>query len=501
MVVAESILRVRSMYAAVMMIVLLTYAARRSPSLDGRRQALICLVTVIPWGLSVARQLLFPWTDAIPALEITKWLVVLIVPIGFFIAILGFRLFEVGTILRKGLIYGLSLGFVVASAWVVLVTLGRVAARMVGDRAATWGVAFLLVLGGIALRPVARGITAFVDRILFHEKRALREFEGGVIADLAQFANTGQVAQRLATRLRDALGCARVSVFLVDDSGGFYRPRAFVGAEGERPVAAVLTSDELATVSDHRDPFVRGDELAETGSLRRTLDALGARCVVPIDHGGKRIGFVTLSDHETGALDLDADDLERLASIAAAGSVMLENSRLIELATRDSLTGLPRRQVFEERLAEELRRLGRAGQPFAVAIADADRFKAINDTRGHLAGDRVLRAIAEALADEARSTDVVARWGGEEFAILLPNTDRTGAETLVERLRSRVEALAIESDGETLHVTVSLGVAIVETAARSIDAETIFQTADEALYRAKDDGRNRVEIARAESRA
>lgn len=493
MTAAESLLRVRSMYAAVMMIILLGSAARRSTSLDGRRQALICLVSVIPWGLSVARQLFFPWTDAIPALEITKWLVVLIVPVGFFVAILGFRLFEVGTILRKGLIYGVTLGFIAAAAWVALVTLGEVAGRIVGPRAATWGVALLLVLGGVALRPVAWRITALVDRTLFHEKKALREFEASVIADLAQFANTGQVAFRLASRLRDALGGARAALFLADDSGGFYRPRAFVGEEDDPAVDAVVTSDDLASIAERQTPFLRGEDVSESPALRQTLDAIGARCIIPIDHRGARIGFVTLGDLATGPLDLDRDDLQRLASIAAAASVMLENSRLIELATRDPLTGLPRRQVFEDRLAEELKRFDRAGQAFAVGIADADRFKAINDSRGHLAGDRVLRAIAQALADEARSTDVVARWGGEEFAILLPNTDLTGARSLVERLRQRVESLVIASDGEELRVTVSFGLAVIEGEARILDAEEIFRVADAALYRAKESGRNRVE--------
>ncbi|MCM2315383.1 MAG: GGDEF domain-containing protein, partial [Thermoanaerobaculia bacterium] len=463
-------------------------------SLDGRRQALICLVSVIPWGLSVARQLCFPWTDAIPALEITKWLVVLIVPIGFFVAILGFRLFEVGTILRKGLIYGATLGSVAATAWVALATLGEIAGRVVGSRTATWGVAFLLVLGGVALRPVAWRITALVDRTLFHEKNALREFEAGVIADLAQFANTGQVAFRLASRLRDALGSARTAIFLADDSGGFYRPRAFVGEEGDAAVDAVVTADELASVADRHAPFLRDEEIVESPALKQTLDAIGARCVIPIDHRGARIGFVTLGDLATGPLDLDRDDLQRLASIAAAASVMLENSRLIELATRDPLTGLPRRQVFEDRLAEELKRFDRAGQAFAVGIADADRFKAINDSRGHLAGDRVLRAIAEALSDEARSTDVVARWGGEEFAILLPNTDLSGAGSLVERLRQRVESLVVASAAEELRVTVSFGLAVIAGEARPLDAEEIFRIADEALYRAKEGGRNRVEI-------
>ncbi|MGK2858992.1 MAG: diguanylate cyclase [Thermoanaerobaculia bacterium] len=498
---AESLLRVRSMYAAVMMIVLLGSAARRSASLDGRRQALICLVSVIPWGLSVARQLFFPWSEAIPAFEVTKWLVVLIVPIGFFLAILGFRLFEVGTVLRKGLIYGLSLGVVVAAFWVALVSLGQVAGSVVGSRAATWGVALLLVLGGVALRPVAQRITALVDRTLFHEKKALREFETGVIADLAQFANTGQVAQRLASRLHDALGSERVAVFLADDSGDFYRPRAFVGVEGDPPIDAVLTAEQLATVPLRRAPLLRGDGAGESPALRRTLDALGARCLVPIEHRGERIGFLTLGDNATGPLDLDRDDLGRLASIATAASVMLENSRLTELAMRDPLTGLPRRQVFEERLTEELKRFSRSGQPFAVGIGDADRFKAINDTRGHLAGDRVLRAIATALADEARSSDVVARWGGEEFAILLPGTDLEGATSLVERLRQRVEALAIASDGDELRVTVSFGVAVIDGDACALGAEAVFKRADEALYRAKQGGRNRIEITSAGAQA
>jgi diguanylate cyclase (GGDEF)-like protein len=144
--------------------------------------------------------------------------------------------------------------------------------------------------------------------------------------------------------------------------------------------------------------------------------------------------------------------------------------------------------------ALEITRAFRARTPLAVAIADLDHFKAINDTHGHLAGDRVLRAVADLVKAQMRAYDVAGRFGGEEFAVLLPHTRASQARQIAERIREQISQLAIPLDGPAsaapLRITTSVGVAVTDQTNRSLDE--LLAAADHALYQAKGSGRNRV---------
>jgi len=165
---------------------------------------------------------------------------------------------------------------------------------------------------------------------------------------------------------------------------------------------------------------------------------------------------------------------------------------LQELATTDSLTGLANRRHFLDRLDNELARLRRIGdQPVAVLMLDLDHFKRVNDIYGHATGDAVLRHFAALLRDEARKIDIGGRVGGEEFAIILPGADPAAARVFAERLRHKVAITPFVRDGQSITVTVSIGIAAMNPTDASVDAA--LDRADEALYRAKQGGRNRVE--------
>jgi diguanylate cyclase (GGDEF)-like protein/PAS domain S-box-containing protein len=164
--------------------------------------------------------------------------------------------------------------------------------------------------------------------------------------------------------------------------------------------------------------------------------------------------------------------------------------RLRELATRDALTGLFNRRHFLELAELQLERSGRSGAPVSLCMFDADHFKAVNDEHGHSVGDEVLKAITRAAASATRTGDVLARIGGEEFALLLPDADAAHAARVAERVRAAVQDLAGESEQlERIHPTVSVGIA---TNMAGEDVEALMQRADAALYRAKQAGRNRV---------
>lgn len=165
------------------------------------------------------------------------------------------------------------------------------------------------------------------------------------------------------------------------------------------------------------------------------------------------------------------------------------------LSKTDPLTGITNRREFFDALERELARADRRRAPLAVAILDLDHFKAVNDRHGHHAGDAVLVAAAGTLAGELRRNDVLARWGGEEFVLLLPDTDADGARVVAERCRAKLQAGPVDFEGKAIEVTASFGVAARQTGAAAASGDALVRAADEALYRAKREGRNRVEVA------
>ncbi|HET8707437.1 MAG TPA: GGDEF domain-containing protein, partial [Pseudomonadales bacterium] len=153
------------------------------------------------------------------------------------------------------------------------------------------------------------------------------------------------------------------------------------------------------------------------------------------------------------------------------------------------LTQLYNRRHWESRFSEEFKRVKRYGGQLALIMFDLDHFKSINDTRGHLGGDEVLKSVAALIKRQVREYDIPGRYGGEEFGIVLPNTDDNGAAHLAERIRAAVQNEVIEWEGQTIPVTVSLGITGMSDALES-HSDMIAQ-ADEALYKSKKTGRNK----------
>jgi len=204
---------------------------------------------------------------------------------------------------------------------------------------------------------------------------------------------------------------------------------------------------------------------------------------------------------EAQALNLDAalqlleQSGHRLPDLREAGKALWLQAvinGLCELSSRDPLTGLANRRHFELMLAGEVDRVARAGEPALVLMIDIDHFKKVNDAHGHPAGDEVLKHVAHTLQDCIRPMDTVARFGGEEFAMILPNCPPSFAQAVAERIRIRIQSMTIPiSPGETVRVTVSLGGAFAPQWVRS-SALLWVERADQQLYRAKSEGRNRA---------
>jgi len=174
------------------------------------------------------------------------------------------------------------------------------------------------------------------------------------------------------------------------------------------------------------------------------------------------------------------------------------DEKLLHLATTDTLTGLANRRHFLAQVAQEAERIRRFGEPGALLMLDLDHFKDINDQHGHAAGDAVLKAFAQAVQASLRKTDSAGRMGGEEFAVLLPETAPEAARNFAERLRQTVAAMPIAFENKTLSVTVSIGVTSLDPA--DLAPEDALRRADQAMYKAKAGGRNRVELLLPEQR-
>jgi diguanylate cyclase (GGDEF)-like protein len=230
-----------------------------------------------------------------------------------------------------------------------------------------------------------------------------------------------------------------------------------------------------------------GGAFVESGDL----SGAGERLELPLTAGKAVFGTLLLVGES-----FDTEQRMTANSLASHAAIALENARLHRIVERqalvDGLTGIANRRHCEETLMTEIARADRLGTPLTLVLADLDDFKLVNDVHGHATGDDVLREFAEVLRHTVRDTDVAGRWGGEEFLLLLPGTDAEGGANLADRVRTALhERSFLGRDGSVVTVSCSFGVAQHQPGGNE---RALFAAADGALYRAKHDGKNRVEV-------
>jgi diguanylate cyclase (GGDEF)-like protein/PAS domain S-box-containing protein len=273
------------------------------------------------------------------------------------------------------------------------------------------------------------------------------------------------------------------------------RVLGFLPEELERvTLLALVHPDDRERLQRHLDALVRGEPVAAI--VVRMLHKSGRhvwlesmwRAVMGDDAKVIRLQASSRDVTERKEYERRLEDAQRKLQVQQERLVDA-NSRLETLASMDALTGVKNRRAFEERLQAEVARTHRSGQVLSLLLLDIDHFKQYNDSFGHPRGDEVLRSVAHLLSRAIRDTDFVARYGGEEFAVLLPDTDRDGAQAMGERLRVAIEAAVWEDRA----ITVSVGVACLSQGATT--GEQLVEHADRALYRSKQNGRNSVTFA------
>jgi diguanylate cyclase (GGDEF)-like protein len=222
--------------------------------------------------------------------------------------------------------------------------------------------------------------------------------------------------------------------------------------------------------------------------------------LVPLLRNKRLIGSLNLGSTDSGRFTaaLSTDFVEHMASIIAIClENVISNEMLQYMGLTDALTGVYNRRYIDRRLVEEVARARRQDYPISVMFIDVDHFKGVNDTVGHQAGDEVLREVAARIKMELRVSDPLARFGGEEFVVLLIDAGLASAAMVAERIRAGVAGKPFDlADGQGMHVSVSIGVSALGDEASELPIEAVAQQlvalADGALYQAKEAGRNRV---------
>jgi diguanylate cyclase (GGDEF)-like protein len=358
------------------------------------------------------------------------------------------------------------------------------AARHTGGLRAGLDVVAVLVVGAVAAM-----CSALNERRLRERGRELgRLVEFGHALDRAGSAE--EVLTNLVGHVYGRLGFVRVAAYL--DRPG--RPAVMAPPETPRAVALADLEPQAAGVEcgpDGREPRCLR-RLDHAHPLEPLLP--GAQNVVVMELTVDDVHLGTLAAEWGGQSErISVATVDALVQCVANAALALRNATLLSevqrLASHDALTGLANRRVFDDALEREADRHMRRGDPYALVLIDVDRFKQINDRYGHATGDVVLRDVAQALSDTCRGADLAVRYGGEEFAVLLPGCGVIGeALAAAERLRA-----AISSRAADLDVTVSAGVAVAPLHGR--DPASLVAAADAALYRAKHAGRDRSELA------
>jgi len=317
------------------------------------------------------------------------------------------------------------------------------------------------------------------------EKRRVQDAVGWFGVALA---STHDVTALLDVVLRSAMQVARAR-------GG----RLLVTDEVSGVLVEQLRAGETETAALLLDAETRAPEGVEGRALQELTPVIGDDPVeslaAPLVTEASVLGLLTLVTPDNGSFDEQA--ARAVGALAGQGAVAIENARLHRLiqkqARTDGLTSLANHREFQEQLAHEVERAQRFGVPVGLVLLDLDDFKAVNDSYGHLAGDNVLKAVSGALRGAIRDIDQASRYGGEEFAVILPHTTVEGATRLAERLRQAIaERVANAPDGRQIRITASFGVAgLPAHAATQVE---LIAIADAALYRAKQSGKNRVSV-------
>lgn len=332
------------------------------------------------------------------------------------------------------------------------------------------------------------------------EQRLLAEALRDVTVALTSTLEFDEVLDRIIENIHKVMPHGMTNIILIDDQG-IGRVVRYMGYENKELLGwvkqirfDVKNVSNMKWMIDNRKPMIIADTHQAEFWVRKDDHArsyLGA----PVQIQGRTFGFINQDHMEPNFYTPEmADRLQTFADLAA---IALENARLFkltqEMAVVDELTGMNNRRYFVQMATNEIKRSHRYGKVCSLVMFDLDHFKEINDQYGHAGGDKALKAAAQIISDCIREIDISSRYGGDEFCILLPETDQAGAMVITDRLAQSFRAYSLASEiGVDRRLTASFGIAILD--GHSVTLDDLLLRADQALYTAKQNGRDRFEV-------
>lgn len=486
---------------AVAVSLLLVSQALRATEPVGRQQAGLVLAGTLPWLLFVlAFSVLTRLGWELPGMDPVESVILLCYPLALFAAIYRYQLFDIELVVRRSLIYAGLTGSLILVFYAALGAGGFLFSQLVeGGERSVWVVSASTLLLGLLVSPLRRALQRLIERRLFPERQALRRRLVALAGELPALGRLPRMGQHLVERLTGIFSARSATLLIADPET---RRLSVLATTAER------MDDSLFLALD--DPAVELLRLAPRPLPPAQLAARSpafAQRVPGLDPDGLAVALVSqdrligvlLAGRTEGRRGYPAEEVDLFNLLAHHVATVFENARLFAAVTYEGLTGLLRREAILEQLDQELERAHRYGRPLTVAMADLDYFKRVNDRYGHLAGDSLLRRTAQVISGALRSTDSIGRYGGEEFLLVLPETDLPGAGEVAEKIRSLVQWMQVPlDDGSSLSATLSIGLASLDGlreergSASRITSRDLIGAADQFLYEAKNGGRNRV---------
>jgi diguanylate cyclase (GGDEF)-like protein len=482
---------------------LLIRPALKHPEPRLRQQAALVLAGVFPWAAIVAVRLGHAlagqgspaWANAVESLALLCY------PVAVAVAISRFQLFDLELVVRRSLVYTVLSTVLLLVFYAALGAGGVLFSEFITGGERVWVVAGATLLLGLLFTPLRRSVEHVIYRRFFPERVALRERLTALAGELPALGKLPLMGGRLVHSLGDILGVRGATLLIADPVSGLLMPLSSTSndlAESlERSLLLSPNDPGLKLLTQSGRAFPARQLATKSAMLGHRLETLGAQVAAPLVSHGNLIGLLLLGPKQAGDR-YASEEMELLNLLAHHVAIVFENARLFESATRDSLTGLLRREAILERLEAELQRAIRYSRPLAIGLADLDHFKSVNDRFGHLMGDAMLNWVSRVVQSGLRSTDHVGRYGGEEFLLVLPETDLAGAVAVAEKARALVEKERfVDDEGRVVGgVTLSIGLAsVAELPREKLTAKELIAAADRSLYSAKDEGRNLVRPA------
>ncbi|MEM7537641.1 MAG: sensor domain-containing diguanylate cyclase [Chloroflexota bacterium] len=330
----------------------------------------------------------------------------------------------------------------------------------------------------------------------YHRINALAEIE--LIEQPSDFQATLARIVEVTEMLLPSSGGASIILWDQDDEEFFISASTVPNQSPQTAAERVRSNGTTRWIVENRQPVIVADVSTDDSQLNPMMEENGFKAYVgvPLISAGEIQGVLYALDTEPR--NYTKEDIDFLTVLAGRAASTVLNVRLFarmqHMATTDHLTGVYNRHYIYQMAAHELNRSRQAGYPLAALFIDIDRFKSVNDTYGHLVGDQVLKGVARHLRRNVSEVDLIGRYGGEEFVIMLLETDLPAAMWAAESIRNFIETIPVETDAGPISLTVSVGVAEFNECTPTI--HTLFDFADDAMYAAKKSGGNAVHLAR-----